>query len=133
MQIRPALPPSRFAAALGSMDVGLALRRPPTRGETSAALFDFLRAGVPTIVVDTGTFAEQPDACVLKVAPEAGIPGIADALARLAGDRELASRLGRAALDRVRIRHAWPVVAKKYVRLLGLPCGCGSGLSGGGA
>ena len=47
-------------------DIGVCLRRPPTNGETSAALMDLLRLGVPTIVSDVGPLSCYPDSVVRK-------------------------------------------------------------------
>lgn len=56
--------PALFAAA----DVCVNLRY-PTAGETSAAVLRLMSAGLPTIVTDTGAFADLPDDAVLKVPP----------------------------------------------------------------
>jgi len=58
--------PDLFAAS----DVAVNLRY-PTAGETSAAVLRLLSAGLPTIVTDTGAFADFPDDAVLKVSPDA--------------------------------------------------------------
>lgn len=58
--------PDLFAAA----DVCINLRY-PTAGETSAAVLRLMSAGLPTIVTDTGAFADLPDDSVLKVSPDA--------------------------------------------------------------
>ena len=58
--------PDLFAAS----DVAVNLRY-PTAGETSAAVLRLLSAGLPTIVTDTGAFADFPDDTVLKVSPDA--------------------------------------------------------------
>lgn len=58
--------PDLFAAS----DVCINLRY-PTAGETSAAVLRLMSAGLPTIVTDTGAFADLPDDAVLKVPPDA--------------------------------------------------------------
>ena len=58
--------PDLFAAA----DVCVNLRF-PTAGETSAAVLRLMSAGLPTIVTETGAFADLPDDAVLKVPPDA--------------------------------------------------------------
>jgi hypothetical protein len=76
-------------------DVGIALRRPPTDGETSAALLDLLRSGVATITTDIGTFAGYPEDVVRKVRwPGDGIEGLTSALRRLMADPDERGLLG---------------------------------------
>jgi len=58
--------PDLFAAS----DVCINLRY-PTAGETSAAVLRLMSAGLPTIVTDTGAFADLPDDAVLKAPPDA--------------------------------------------------------------
>jgi glycosyltransferase involved in cell wall biosynthesis len=58
--------PDLFAAS----DVCINLRH-PTAGETSAAVLRLMSAGLPTIVTETGAFADLPDDAVLKVPPDA--------------------------------------------------------------
>ena len=58
--------PDLFAAS----DVCINLRY-PTAGETSAAVLRLMSAGLPTIVTDTGAFADLPDDAALKVPPDA--------------------------------------------------------------
>lgn len=58
--------PALFAAS----DVCVNLRH-PTAGETSAAVLRLMSAGLPTIVTDTGAFADLPDDAVLKTPPNA--------------------------------------------------------------
>ena len=57
--------PDVFAAS----DVCINLRY-PTAGETSAAVLRLMSAGLPTIVTDTGAFADLPDDAVLKAPPD---------------------------------------------------------------
>jgi glycosyltransferase involved in cell wall biosynthesis len=108
-----------YAALVTAVDVGLGLRRPPTFGETSAALIDLLAAGVPTIVTDVDTFADWPDHVVRKVRWDACGPEALDrALRTLAGNRAEREALGRAARDHVRIHHDWSRVAECYADLI---------------
>jgi glycosyltransferase involved in cell wall biosynthesis len=108
-------PAADYADLIAASDLGINLRRPPTNGETSAALLDLLAAGVASIVTDVATFADYPDAVVRKVRWEARGPDeLARALASLAGDRAARERLGRAAHDHVRTHHDWSRVAERY-------------------
>ncbi len=60
------IPLDRFDRAMTAADLAVNLRS-PTGGETSAALMRLLALGVPTLVSDTGSFAEIPDGAVAKV------------------------------------------------------------------
>lgn len=96
-------------------DIGVNLRRPPTNGETSAALLDLIRWGVPTIVTDVATFADYPDAIVAKVRwPDDGVAGLASAMRTLLVDPARRRRLGAAAHEHVRRFHQWRDVAARY-------------------
>lgn len=110
-----------FLALIAATDLGVALRRPPTHGESSAALLDLMRSGVPAVVTDTGSFSEFPDGVVRKVRWDADVPGV-EALTRalldLAADPGARAALGRAGLDHVRARHAWPRVAARYAEVI---------------
>lgn len=112
-------PDSAFDELLGAVDVGVSLRRPPTYGETSAALLDLLRHGVPTIVTDVGTFADYPDDVVRKVSPrEEGLDELVEAMRMLATDRDTRRMLGEAALTYVIEKHDWSRTADGYASLL---------------
>jgi glycosyltransferase involved in cell wall biosynthesis len=112
-------PAAEYADVIAASDVGINLRRPPTNGETSAALLDLLAGGVPTIVTDVATFADYPDTVVCKVRwDDQGPAALARALAALAGDRGARARLGQAARAHVRERHSWPRAAASYVELI---------------
>lgn len=100
-----------FADLIAATDVGVCLRRPPTNGETSAALLDLLRHGVPTIATRTGTFGDYPTEVVRFVEPRNDRDGLVSAMLELAEDRE--SR-GRAALAHAIERHSWMLCAKGY-------------------
>ena len=67
--------------------MGVNLRRPPTNGETSAALLDLLATGVATIVTDVATFADYPDTVVRKVHWDEPGPGGAAPGPLVAGHR----------------------------------------------
>ena len=72
-----------FLDLIAACDIGISLRRPPTYGETSAALLDLFRTGIPTIVTDTDTFSDYPDTIVRKVDWERdGLSGLVRAMRR---------------------------------------------------
>jgi glycosyltransferase involved in cell wall biosynthesis len=107
---------ARFLALVAAADVGVSLRRPPTNGETSGALLHLLRSGVPTVVSETGSFAEYPDGTVRKV--PWSIDALAAALLELAADPAARDALGRAGIEHVRARHAWADVAARYAEVI---------------
>ncbi len=112
-------PDGDFDDLVAATDLGLALRRPPTYGETSAALLDLLRTGIPTIVTDTGTFADYPDGVVRKVRWQAeGLAGLVGAVRDLALDPSAREALGRAAQDYVAVEHSWERAASEYVAVI---------------
>src|SRR5690606_12649325 len=112
-------PAEAFEALQAVADIGVSLRRPPTYGETSAALLDLLRHGVPTIVNDVGTFSDYPDTVVRKVriATE-GVAGLSRALLDLAGQPVERRALGDSARRYVARHHAWPRAAALYAEVI---------------
>ncbi len=78
--------PADVLAELAAIaDIGVCLRRPRTNGETSGALMDLLRLGVPTIVSDVGSFSCYPDSVVRKHRWDSdGLAGLTQALRELA-------------------------------------------------
>ena len=112
-------PAEGCAELAAAADVGVNLRRPPTYGETSAALLDLLRVGVPTIVTDVATFADYPGHVVRKVRWEDdGLPGLVSALRSLAADPLARDALGRAALRHVAEEHTWQRASSLYVEVI---------------
>ncbi|RUL82335.1 glycosyltransferase [Tautonia sociabilis] len=108
-----------YERLVASVDVGLALRRPPTYGETSASLLDFLRSGVATIVTDVATFRDYPPGVVVRWDPaREGVPGLADRMAELARDADARRAIADAALDHVRRHHSWRRAALAYSELM---------------
>ncbi|HEV3165809.1 MAG TPA: glycosyltransferase [Isosphaeraceae bacterium] len=112
-------PMSDFTDLIAVTDIGIALRRPPTDGETSASLLDLLRMGVATIVTDVGTFSGYPDHIVRKVKWEAeGLDGLKAAVRELADDPARRAALGQAAFAYVSERHDWSLAAAQYEALI---------------
>ncbi|WP_152052871.1 glycosyltransferase [Tautonia marina] len=109
-----------FERAIDAFDVGLSLRRPPTNGESSAALLDLLRRGLPTVVCDVGTFAEYPDAVVRKISwtdEHSGVAQLGAVLRSLVLDTDLRQKIGQSANDHVRRSHTWAQLLDVYRRL----------------
>jgi glycosyltransferase involved in cell wall biosynthesis len=124
-------PSPRYEELIATVDVGVCLRSPPTSGETSAALLDLMRLGVPTVVNSVGTFAAYPDALIRKVRlPEAGLDSLTRALRSLAADAPERRALGRAGREYVAREHAWPLAAARYVEMIE---GCPHPTAGGAA
>jgi glycosyltransferase involved in cell wall biosynthesis len=108
-----------FEGLTRTVDIGVNLRRPPTNGESSAALLRLLGAGVPTLVTDVDTVTEFPEGVVCKVPYSADlVPALARALTELALDPARRRRLGRAALRHVRACHTWERVAARYAEFI---------------
>jgi glycosyltransferase involved in cell wall biosynthesis len=108
-----------YHSLVAAVDIGVSLRRPPTHGETSASLLDLLRRGIPTVVIDTGTFGEYPDSVVRKVRwDDAGPQSLALALRELASSATLRRSLGDTALTHVVSEHSWSRVASLYAVLI---------------
>lgn len=108
-----------FADLISAVDVGLCLRRPPTYGETSAALLDLLRHGIATIVTDVATFSAYPDTIVHKVRWDADGPArLATALSELLGDAPRRRALGEAARTHIAEHHDWSRVAEGYAEVI---------------
>jgi glycosyltransferase involved in cell wall biosynthesis len=119
------LPDEEYEHVISAFDVGICLRRPPTNGESSAALLDLLRRGLPTIVCDVGTFAEHPEAAVIKIAwngESSGVAQLGAALRATALDEGYRRRVGRAALAHAGANHSWDRLISLY-RELCLPPG----------
>ena len=111
--------PDDLADLAAIADIGVCLRRPPTNGETSAALMDLLRLGVPTIVSDVGSFSCYPDSVVRKHRWSSdGLIGLTHALRELAEDRPRREALGRAAWRYVHQNHGWPSTADSYEEII---------------
>lgn len=113
------LPDADFNDLFSAVDVGVSLRRPPTYGETSAALLHMLGHALPTIVTDVATFADYPDEVVRKVRWDADGPAsLADAFAELGASRPRREALGRAAHAHVDAHHGWDLAAEKYAEVV---------------
>lgn len=111
--------PGDLADVAAIADIGICLRRPPTNGETSGALIDLLRLGVPTIASDVGSFSDYPESVVCKHRMETdGLAGLTRSLRQLAEDRPRREALGRAAWQYIRQYHAWPIAADAYAEII---------------
>lgn len=111
---------AEFAALAEAIDIGVALRRPPTNGETSAALHDLLRWGVPTIVTDTGSFRDYPHDVVARIgwSDAEGPARLENTMLHLAMNRPAREALGRSAREYVAQQLNWERVAQLYVDVI---------------
>ena len=98
---------------LACCDLAVQLRG-SSRGETSAAVFDALGAGVPLIVNDHASLSELPREAVLRLDDEAGATDLADAIASLIGDPARRATLSDAGRALVATQHHPDVVARHY-------------------
>lgn len=112
-------PMETYQELMAITDIGINLRRPPTRGETSAALMMLLGAGVATIITDVDAFTSFPDTVVRKVPPlSPGDRALELAVRELAADEIARRRLGEAAREHVRTKHDWSKVAAQYAEAI---------------
>ncbi len=101
LTLRPDVGDDEFRAWLGAADIAVDLRF-PHRGEVSGSLARTMQAGVPTVVSGTGTYLDVPEGLVARVASgRPSVEELAAAFRRLAEDRELRDRMGRAAREHV--------------------------------
>jgi glycosyltransferase involved in cell wall biosynthesis len=109
-------PAAEYSDLIAATDIGINLRRPPTNGETSAALLDLLAAGVATIVTDVATFGDYPDDVVHKVRWDAsGQEQLGRVMLELACDANARQAQGARAWNHARSHHEWSRVAERYV------------------
>lgn len=91
---------SAYHSWLARATVAVQLRA-ASNGETSAAVADCLRFGVPTIVADVGSGREYPEDVAVPVAVDAGAGPLGVALEALLRDEGRRRRMTAAALDYV--------------------------------
>jgi glycosyltransferase involved in cell wall biosynthesis len=112
-------PAADFTDLIAVTDIGINLRRPPTDGETSAALLHMLRLGVPTIVNDVGTFTGYPDDVVCKIRWDSeGVDRLRRAIEHLASNAQMREALGRSAWSYVAQNHGWSRSAARYEEVI---------------
>jgi glycosyltransferase involved in cell wall biosynthesis len=109
---------AEFEARLAACDVVVNLRE-RTVGETSGSVCRAMAAGLPTVVSNTGWFAELPDDCVVKIdAGDAGDSQLREALARLIIDESLRRRIGERARRYALAEHAIERSADDYLSFI---------------
>jgi glycosyltransferase involved in cell wall biosynthesis len=109
------VPESVYLDWLASADVGVCLRKPPTRGETSGAMLDLMRHGIPAIAMRTGWFGELPSEAVVMLDPDGReVEALGCALERLIQSPATREALGRAARRSIERRCSWAAVAERH-------------------
>lgn len=98
---------------LKAADVAVQLRQ-HSRGETSAAVFDCLSHGLPTVVNAHGSAAELPEHVCLRLEDSFSGAALGAALERLRGDAALRAALGNEAAAYMGATHALPRAAALY-------------------
>lgn len=106
------VPPETYRQYLQAADVAVQLRA-LSRGETSAAVFDCLAYGVPTIVNANGSMVELPEGSVLMLPDALSIEDLAHAITMLRNEPERRQALSDEA-RRVAARHSPDQVALRY-------------------
>ena len=101
-----------YRAEITKTDLAIQLRK-VTRGETSAAIFDCLVAGIPTIVNQIGAFRELPSDVVKHIPHPPNKAIIAKSLAELWIDEEGRKNLGTSAALYAARSHSPDLVAKQ--------------------
>lgn len=108
-----------FRDLINVTDIAINLRRPPTNGESSAALLQLLGAGIPTLITDVDTFALLPDNVVVKISyGQNFVEDLTHQLIDLAFDERRRVSLARAAMQYICTSHTWDAVAKEYKGLI---------------
>ena len=99
-----------YSDYLSAADVAVQLRT-QSHGETSAAVFDCLRAGVPTIVNAHGSAAELPDDVVDFVPDQFSRDDLVRAIVALGREQSRRERLAGRSVEYVRSQHDMAKVA----------------------
>jgi FkbM family methyltransferase len=106
------VPPEIYRQYLQAADIAVQLRA-LSRGETSAAVFDCLAYGVPTIVNANGSMVELPEGSVLMLPDKFSVEDLAGAITALRNEPEKRHALSDEA-RRVAARHSPDQVARQY-------------------
>lgn len=104
--------PDVYRQYLQAADIAVQLRA-LTRGETSAAVFDCLAYGVPTVANANGSMVELPEGSVLMLPDEFSSEDLARAITRLRNEPAWRQALSDEA-HRVASRHSPDQVALRY-------------------
>ena len=102
---------------LAATDLCLQLRV-ETRGETSAAVFDALAYGCPTIVNNSGSFTELPESCVKKIDEAFTLKMLSQAIDTLWQNEELRFRLANEAKIYIEQKHSKVISSKAMMEAI---------------
>lgn len=102
-----------FQNYLSAADMAVQLRT-LSRGETSGAVLDCMKYGLPTIVNANGSMADLDESAVWRLPDHFTDEQLAEALERLWGDSTLRQGLGEAAQQVVRSQHDPARCAEQY-------------------
>ncbi len=89
-------PPEVLHEFLAAADFAINLRFPNSEG-CSLSLVEQISYGKPALVLDSGMYAEVPEAAVLRIEPSSATGELARGIERLVDDRELRRRMAEAA------------------------------------
>lgn len=117
----PALPKTGMAAALAGADACLAILKPIEAYKTTYPnkVFDYMAAGRPVLLAIDGVIREVVEAAGCGIFAQPGDPAaLAEAVARLAADRDQALRMGLAGRTYLEAHFSREVLAEKLELLL---------------
>lgn len=106
-----------YASALDETDIAIQLRK-VSRGETSAALFDCLVSGIPTIVNDIGAFSELPEGVAHRIPSEPTVSNIAEAMTYLYQSPKSRQQMGLQAKNYANSAHTPDITAESMYDLI---------------
>jgi glycosyltransferase involved in cell wall biosynthesis len=107
-----------FLAWLLAADVVVDLRH-PHRGESSGSLARAMQAGRPTVVSATGSYLDEPDEAVVRIAAGPADPDeLAAAIRGLLADDERRAQIGGAAAAASEARSASEAAARGYAEAI---------------
>jgi len=113
------VPPERVPALLASADIGLApYGRDTPRYFSPIKLFEYLAAGLATVVGDLPAVTSVVDGTNAVVIPAGDAKALADAVARLGGDVDERRRLGRNGRELIAKSHTWRHRARRVQALV---------------
>ena len=118
----PPVPKNEMAAALAGADACLAILKPLDEYKTTYPnkVFDYMAAGRPVVLAIDGVIREVVDAADCGVFAQPGDPAaLAEAIARLAANRDEALRMGLAGRSYLEQHFSREALAEKLERLLG--------------
>ena len=105
--------PMVYKQYLSASDMAIQLRR-FSKGETSAAVFDCMSFGIPTIVSTNGSIGEIPKDCAFFLPEKFDDKTLVNAIEKLYDNKELRHTLGKKTREFVNEKHNPQYCAKQY-------------------